>query len=94
MDKKTEAVSYCCNTCKYFGQHYIFAQDKFLAVNCHHCVCPSMPFKTRNCAFPLKESCKYWEERAGEEEKQRKITDMLLNVEELLQRIESLIIYG
>lgn len=85
MDK--QIISPNCKTCKYFNQHYVKLDTKFMATNCGHCFNRNLtPREKRN--FPFLNGCDLWEQQEiNLDERNKTIENIIRNINERLQQI-------
>lgn len=60
-----------CVNCKHFLQHYIWKNNKIIAINCGHC-----SKNLKNCELPYFKNCKNWKSESAEQAKRKKIVDL------------------
>lgn len=85
MDNKKIAKS--CATCKFFYQHYVKCETKFMTTNCGHCFNRNLTPKEKR-SFPFLNGCDFWEQQETNIEEQNKtIKSIISAINKRLEKI-------
>jgi hypothetical protein len=83
-----------CKNCKYYLEHYVKLEDRFLTLNDGHCINQKIFSTRKRNKYALKKDCEQWESNASrKQETKRAILKRLERICDVISQMAQILKY-